>query len=39
MLRLPRLGCSMKWLTPLAPATMPELIRPAAGHRSPDARS
>src|SRR6201997_3845897 len=30
-LRLPRLGCSMKWLTPPAPATMPELIKPRWG--------
>src|SRR5271166_4742316 len=30
-LRLPRLGCSMKWLTPPAPATMPELINPRWG--------
>ncbi len=29
MLRLPRFGCSMKWFTPPAPATMPELIKPA----------
>src|ERR1700761_1314272 len=31
MLRLPRLGCSMKWFTPPAPLTIPELMRPRCG--------